>query len=277
MRDQERSSTGVSDHGVHPRHVRSFVVRAGRATERQRRALEALWPHYGVELPDPASESPPPGFWPEVFGSEGPLTLEIGFGMGHSLLEMAAREPERRFVGIEVHPPGIGALLAGVEERGLANLRVLAGDAVALLDRAFRPGELDRVQIFFPDPWPKKRHHKRRLIQPAFVARLAQRVAVGGRLMLATDWEPYAEWMRDVLDGAPEWRNLAGVGAEGFVARPDARPQTRFESRGERHGHRIRDLLYERVAGAAPEPTPDTISDTPSDPPTRQGGATRAE
>lgn len=235
----------VVDHGdappEHRRHVRSFVVRAGRATERQRRALDSLWPRYGVEPP----QRPAPGFWREVFHSEGPLTLEVGFGMGQSLLEMAVREPHRCFVGIEVHPPGIGSLLAGIEARGLTNLRVLDGDAVALLERAFGPGELDRVQIFFPDPWPKKRHHKRRLIQPEFVTRLAQRVAAGGRLMLATDWEPYAQWMREVLDAAPEWRNLGD--AEGFVPRPESRPQTRFESRGERHGHRIRDLLYERM------------------------------
>lgn len=250
MSEPERSA-GAPDRGDHPRHVRSFVVRAGRATERQRRALDELWPRYGVELPAEL----PSGFWREIFRSEGPLTLEIGFGMGHSLLEMAAQEPERRFVGIEVHPPGIGALLAGVAERGLTNLRVLSGDAVLMLERAFRIGELDRVQIFFPDPWPKKRHHKRRLIQPEFVARLAQRVAVGGRLMLATDWQPYAEWMREVLDAAPEWRNLAG--ADGFVPRPDARPQTRFESRGERHGHLIRDLLYERVDAAPDAPVED--------------------
>lgn len=257
MSDLERSPQ-AAERGDHPRHVRSFVVRAGRATERQRRALDELWPRYGVELP----ESMAPDFWAREFGSEDPLTLEIGFGMGHSLLDMAAQEPERCFVGIEVHPPGIGALMAGAEERGLGNLRVLAGDAVALLEQAFRSGELDRVQIFFPDPWPKKRHHKRRLIQPEFVARLAMRVAVGGRLMLATDWEPYAEWMREVLDAVPEWRNAAG--AEGFVPRPDARPQTRFESRGERHGHLIRDLLYERVAAGEPRTVPDaavTISD----------------
>ncbi|MDZ7825406.1 MAG: tRNA (guanosine(46)-N7)-methyltransferase TrmB [Gammaproteobacteria bacterium] len=226
------------------RHVRSFVRRAGRVTERQQRALETLRPRYGVDLPEPP-EAVPPGFWPEQFGRTGPLTLEIGFGMGHSLLEMAEREPERLFVGVEVHPPGIGALMAGLEERGLDNVRVLEGDAVAVLDRAFAPGELDRVQIFFPDPWPKKRHHKRRIVQPAFLEQLARRVAPGGRLMLATDWEPYAEWMREAIEAAPSWRNAGG--ADGFVPRPAERPPTRFETRGERRGHRIRDLLAERV------------------------------
>lgn len=226
------------------RHVRSFVRRAGRVTERQQRALATLWSGYGVDLPEPPVVVPP-GFWAQQFGREGPLTLEIGFGMGHSLLEMAEREPERRFVGVEVHPPGIGALMAGLEEQGLHNVRVLEADAVAVLDRAFAEGELDRVQIFFPDPWPKKRHHKRRIIQSAFLEQLARRVAPGGRLMLATDWEPYAEWMREVIEAAPSWRNPGGP--DGFVPRPTERPPTRFESRGERRGHRIRDLLAERV------------------------------
>ncbi|HSG88364.1 MAG TPA: tRNA (guanosine(46)-N7)-methyltransferase TrmB [Pseudomonadales bacterium] len=229
------------------RRVRSFVRRAGRVTERQARALETLWPRFGVVLPDPVPE----GFWQSVFkdsescgDSECPLTLEIGFGMGHSLLAMAAAEPARRFVGVEVHPPGIGALLAGIEDAGLTNLRAVEADASAILETAFRPGELDRVQIFFPDPWPKKRHHKRRLIQPEFVERLASRVAPGGTLMLATDWAPYADWMREVLDASPSWRN--GGGEDGYVPRPAERPQTRFETRGERHGHDIRDLLYHR-------------------------------
>jgi tRNA (guanine-N7-)-methyltransferase len=226
------------------RHVRSFVRRAGRVTERQQRALATLWPRYGVDLPAPPA-AVVPGFWAEQFGREGPLTLEIGFGMGHSLLEMAEREPGRLFIGVEVHPPGIGALLAGIEERGLNNVRVLEADAVAVLDRAFTAGELDRVQIFFPDPWPKKRHHKRRIIQPAFLEQLARRVAPAGRLMLATDWEPYAEWMREAIEAAPSWRNAGGP--DGFVPGPAERPPTRFETRGQRRGHRILDLLAERV------------------------------
>lgn len=229
------------------RHVRSFVRRAGRVTERQSRALETLWPRWGLELPARL----PDDWWDQAFaggdaaGSECPLTLEIGFGMGHSLLEMAAREPARRFVGVEVHPPGIGALLAGIESRGLTNLRVIEADVAAILETAFRPGELDRVQIFFPDPWPKKRHHKRRLVQGPFMERLARRVRPGGTLMLATDWEPYAEWMLEVLDASPCWRNAAGEAR--YVPRPDGRPGTRFEARGERRGHAIRDLLYVRV------------------------------
>ncbi len=223
------------------RHVRTFVRRAGRTTERQQRALDVLWPAHGIDLP----EHVPERFWDGAFAATGPLTLEIGFGMGQSLLEMARREPARRFVGTEVHPPGVGALLAGIEESGLANLKVLDRDVLEILETAFRPGELDRVQIFFPDPWPKKRHHKRRLVQPAFVERLATRVAIGGELMLATDWEPYAEWMLEVLEGSPAWENLHGPGA--FAPDPGLRAPTRFEARGLRHGHLIRDLVYRRA------------------------------
>jgi tRNA (guanine-N7-)-methyltransferase len=211
-------------------------------TAAQARALDALWPRWGIEVPEaPVDE----GFWERVFGCDGPLTLEIGFGMGASLLAMAEREPARRFVGVEVHPPGVGALLAGIEARGLANLRVVREDVVLVLPRLFPPGSLDRVQVFFPDPWPKKRHHKRRLIQPAFVAALAGHVRIGGRLLLATDWEPYAQWMLEVLEAEPAWRNVAGPGA--FSPRPPERPETRFERRGLARGHEVRDLVFERV------------------------------
>lgn len=231
---------------AHRRHVRTFVRRAGRVTERQQRGLDELWPRYGIELPEGELAE---DFWRAAFdGQSGPLTLEIGFGMGQSLLEMAAREPERRFLGTEVHPPGVGALLAGIEEQGLANLRVLDRDVLEILESAFAPAALDRVQIFFPDPWPKKRHHKRRLVQPAFVERLATRVAEGGELMLATDWAPYAEWMLEVLEASPLWENLHGPGA--FAPDPGLRAPTRFEARGLRHGHVIRDLRYRRVAAA---------------------------
>jgi tRNA (guanine-N7-)-methyltransferase len=228
----------------HPRHVRSFVRRAGRTTERQQRALDSLWPRYGVEAPAPDAPLPA-DHWETVFGRGGPLTLEIGFGMGTSLLQMAAAEPERRFVGVEVHPPGIGALMAGLEEQGLDNVRVLEADAAAILEAAFAPGSLDRVQVFFPDPWPKKRHHKRRLVQAPFLERLATRVAPGGRLMLATDWVPYAEWMLEAVAAAPSWRSIAPDG--GFVPRPAERPETRFEARGLKRGHEVRDLVLERV------------------------------
>ncbi len=223
------------------RRIRSFVRRRGRLTTAQERALEELWPRYGVSA-DAASE---PGFWSRTFLESGPLTLEIGFGMGHSLLAMAAADPERRFVGVEVHEPGIGALLAGMEALGVGNIRILSADVTEVLPRVFAPAELDRVQIFFPDPWPKKRHHKRRLVQPAFVAALGERVRSGGDLFLATDWTPYAEHMLEVLDAAPDWVNVAGAGQ--VVPRPALRPQTRFEARGLRRGHVVSDLHYRRV------------------------------
>ncbi len=223
-----------------PRRIRSFV-RRGRLTYSQQRAMAEQWPRFGI---DP-SAAEAPGFWDASFGHQGPLTLEIGFGMGQSLLAMAAADPDRRFVGVEVHEPGVGALLAGMAAADVLNIRVLAADVTEVLPRVFALRELDRVQIFFPDPWPKKRHQKRRLIQPGFVDRLAERVRPGGELWLATDWQPYAQHMLEVLDAAQAWENVAGPG--GIVPRPDARPETRFEARGLRHGHEVRDLCYRRV------------------------------
>lgn len=240
-------AAGAPEGVGHPRHVRSFVRRAGRVTERQQRALDVLWPRFGVDAPAPEAVLAD-DHWDAVFGRGGPLTLEIGFGMGTSLLEMAAADPGRRFVGVEVHPPGIGALMAGLEEQGLDNVRVMEADIAAILERVFAPASLDRVQIYFPDPWPKKRHHKRRLIQTPFLERLATRVAPGGLLMLATDWVPYAEWMLEALVAAPSWRNTAGSdSADGFVPKPEVRPGTRFEARGVKRGHEVRDLVFERV------------------------------
>lgn len=223
-----------------PRRIRSFV-RRGRLTDSQQRAMAEQWPHFGV---DP-TEAEAPGFWDLCFGGQGPLTLEIGFGMGQSLLGMAAADPDRRFVGVEVHEPGVGALLAGMAVEGVRNIRVLVADVTEVLPRVFAVGQLDRVQIFFPDPWPKKRHQKRRLIQPEFVARLAERVRPGGELWLATDWQPYARHMLAVLDAAPAWDNVAGPGAT--LPRLAARPETRFEARGLRHGHEVSDLRYKRI------------------------------
>jgi tRNA (guanine-N7-)-methyltransferase len=166
------------------------------------------------------------------------MTLEIGFGMGGSLAAMAAAEPERRFLGVEVHTPGVGALMAALEDQGLTNVRVLEGDVVQALDRLFQPRSLDRVQIFFPDPWPKKRHHKRRLIQPPFLEQLASLVRPGGHLWLATDWVPYAEAMGEALAQVPVWKALPAA---------PARPETRFERRGLRKGHVVVDLFLERL------------------------------
>ncbi len=172
-----------------------------------------------------------------MFGRSAPLGVEIGFGMGQATLDWATRQPGLNIVGIEIYRPGIGALLAGIERLGLTNLRLLEGDAALLLDSKFEAGSLDEARILFPDPWPKKRHHKRRLIQPGFARLLASRLRPGGRLLLATDWPEYAQWMREVLAAEPSLSVAAPTGQ---------RPATRFEDRGRRLGHRIQDLAYQR-------------------------------
>ena len=221
------------------RTVRSFVKRGGRITIAQARALADLWPRYGVEY------TGAPLDLDELFGRRGPRTLEIGFGDGESLLALAAADPERDFLGIEVHAPGIGRCLLGAAAAKLPNLRLMQHDAVEVLEYSLPHGSLDEVLIYFPDPWPKKRHHKRRLIQADVVALLASRLAPRGRLRLATDWQPYAEWMRAVLDASPDFRNTAG--AAGYVPRPRERPVTKFERRGTRLGHVAHDLEYLRA------------------------------
>ena len=185
-----------------------------------------------------------------VFGRRAPVVVEIGFGRGDALLDAAAARPDRDHVGIEVHAPGIGYLLARVHERGLENVRVLFGDAREALRHRFAAGSLDEIRLYFPDPWPKARHHKRRLVQPEFAALAASRLRPGGRLLAATDDEDYARHMLSVFEAAPALRNLAGDGA--FRAGPAGRLPTRFEERGRRLGHRIRDLRFERVQDAIP-------------------------
>jgi len=224
---------------VRLRGVRSFVLRAGRATAGQQRALEQLWPKYGVEF----SQSPLD--LQALFGRAAPRMLEIGFGAGEALLEFASAHPEIDCIGIEVHRPGVGRLLLGAEAAMLRNLRVICHDAVEVLQHQLPPASVAVVHIFFPDPWPKKRHHKRRLIQPAFVELLAKVIAPGGTLRLATDWEPYAQHMRAVIDASPAFANSAADA--GFVARAAERVLTRFERRGQRLGHSVWDLEYRRV------------------------------
>ncbi len=220
------------------RAVRSYVVRGGRITAAQQRALSELWPRFGV---DAGSE---PLDLAMIFGRVAPTTVEIGFGNGSHLVARAAAEPERNFLGIEVHPPGVGSLLLAAEAAGVTNLRVLRADAVEMLQH-LPTGSLDQVQILFPDPWPKKRHHKRRLIQPPFVALLASRLRLGGSLHLATDWEPYAAHMTEVLRSCAQLGNCAI--ASDYIDRPSYRAPTRFETRGLRLGHVVRDLLWKRV------------------------------
>lgn len=225
------------------RTIRSFVIRAGRATAGQQRALEELWPKYGIEF------SPQPLDLDQTFGRRAPRMLEIGFGAGEAMLAFAQAHPELDCIGVEVHKPGVGHLLLGAETAGLSNLRVVCHDAVEVLQQQLAPGSLQLIHIFFPDPWHKKRHHKRRLIQPEFVEILARALALGGTLRLATDWEHYAMHMREVLDASALFANEATD--TGFVARNEERPLTRFERRGQRLGHGVWDLSYRRIDSAS--------------------------
>ncbi len=212
--------------------------RAGRTTVAQARALAELWPRYGIEEPAGRLDLD------EAFGRQAPRHCEIGFGDGAALAAAAAASPEIDFLGIEVHEPGVGRLLLSVERQGLGNVRVIRHDAVEVLDRWLPANCLDRVNVFFPDPWPKKRHHKRRLIQAPFLASLHRVMRPGAVLHMATDWENYAEQMLEVADAFPGFTNVAGEGH--YSERPEERPETRFEKRGLRLGHGVRDLLYAR-------------------------------
>jgi tRNA (guanine-N7-)-methyltransferase len=222
------------------RRIRSYVLRAGRMTEAQQRGFDEGWGRFGIDYDAQILDID------ACFGRGGRRVLEIGFGMGQSLVTMAAADPAANFIGIEVHRPGVGKLLHGMAEQGLENIRVYCHDAVEVLENCIAPGSLDTVQVFFPDPWHKKRHHKRRLIQPPFVDLLCSRLRTGGVLHLATDWQNYAEQMLEVLDANPGLENLAGTGR--YSPRPDDRPLTKFERRGERLGHGVWDLLYARRA-----------------------------
>jgi tRNA (guanine-N7-)-methyltransferase len=221
------------------RPVRSFVLREGRITPAQQRAFDAHWSRYGLDY-----EGVPRDF-DAVFGRHAPRVLEIGFGNGEALDWAAAQDPGRDYLGVEVHRPGVGRLMNALAARDAGNVRVYRHDAVEVLRHEIAPDSLAEARIWFPDPWPKKRHHKRRLVQPDFVALLATRVAPAGLLHLATDWDAYAEHMREVMEAAPGWRNRLGPGT--WSDRPAWRIETHFERRGVRLGHGVHDLLYERT------------------------------
>jgi tRNA (guanine-N7-)-methyltransferase len=218
------------------RHIRSFVMRRGHLSDGQRRAHDRLLPAFGIPYQPAALD------YRAAFGRVAPVVLEIGFGMGDSTAEIAAAHPQTDFLCIEVYTPGVGSLLRMVEERGLGNIRIVQHDAVEVLRDMVAPDSLAGVHVFFPDPWPKKRHHKRRLIQPAFVAALASRIAPGGYLHCATDWEDYAVQMLEVLGAEPLLENTVAD----YAPRPDHRPPTKFERRGLRLGHGVRDLIFRR-------------------------------
>lgn len=223
----------------HRREIRSFVVRAGRMTGAQERAWRELWPQLGVE-----NEAATLDF-ATLFGRAAPVTLEIGFGNGESLVALACTHPDRNFVGLEVHPPGVGHLLLRCEAERLGNVRVICDDAVEVLKHRVPDAALDEVLLYFPDPWPKKRHHKRRIVQPPFVDLVARKLKAGGVFRMATDWQPYSEHMLATANGCTQLHNESASGD--FVSRPESRPVTRFERRGQKLGHGVWDLAFRRI------------------------------
>jgi len=221
------------------RAIRSFVLRQGRVSDAQRRAVDAWLPRFGV----PFQNGNAPLDLDNLFGRRAPKILEIGFGMGETTATIAHAHPENDYLGIEVHTPGVGALLKRIAELGLANVRIVQHDAVEVLEQMIAPGTLDGAHVFFPDPWPKKRHHKRRLIQAPLVALLASRMKPGATLHLATDWEDYARQMLEVLSADDALTNTA----DGYAERPATRPETKFENRGLRLGHKVWDLVFTKI------------------------------
>ncbi|WP_373019592.1 tRNA (guanosine(46)-N7)-methyltransferase TrmB [Thiomicrorhabdus sp.] len=222
------------------RRIKSFVLRQGRMSQSQQRAMDNNWPKYGLEVTDKLLDLS------ELFGREAPTIVEIGFGMGKSLAEMAEANPQQNYIGIEVHRPGVGALLKLVEEKGLTNIRVFNHDAIEVLEKCIPKASLAAVYLFFPDPWHKKRHNKRRIIQPQFVKTIAGHLKPGGHFHMATDWEDYAEHMMEVMSAAEDFRNTQAEGE--YTPRPDYRPLTKFEQRGHNLGHGVWDLIFEKVS-----------------------------
>ncbi len=233
----QRSTSQASNQQPDHRPIRSYVIRSGRLTDSQRKAIEELWQDYVLEYQARELDVD------ALFGRPAPLTVEIGFGMGDSLLEMAEAAPDQNFLGIEVHKPGVGKLLHGIKQRNISNLRVMCHDAKEIVEHCLAKHSVQRFLIFFPDPWHKKRHNKRRIVQPEFVEQLTSRLVAGGQLHLATDWQHYAEHMLDVLEADSVLVNSNGAGQ--YWDEP-ARPETKFERRGQRLGHGVWDLLYHK-------------------------------
>ena len=228
----------AQEEGKYIRKVRSFVKREGRLTKGQARALELFWQEMGLNHADGVVD------FAKLFGNDQPVVLEIGFGMGKSLVEMAKNAPELNFVGIEVHRPGVGACIALAKEEGVDNLKVYEHDAIEILADCIPENSLSTVQLFFPDPWHKKKHHKRRIVQPEFVETIRQKLKVGGVFHMATDWENYAECMLEDMQSAPGFKNLSAQ--NDYVPRPENRPLTKFENRGHRLGHGVWDLQFSK-------------------------------
>lgn len=225
--------------GVYIRTVKSFVKREGRLTKGQQTALDQHWPTMGLEHENGLID------FKQVFGNDNPVVAEIGFGMGKSLVEMAKADPEKNFIGIEVHTPGVGACLSEAGEQGVTNLRVYCHDAIEVLADCIPKDSLSCMQLFFPDPWHKERHKKRRILQPLFAQNIRSSLKAGGIFHMATDWENYAEHMIEVMNDAQGYENIAENGD--FIERPEHRPLTKFEARGHRLGHGVWDMMYKKV------------------------------
>lgn len=241
MTDQpapDHASESSATEPAYLRRIRSFVLREGRMTPAQQRAFDAHWSRFGLDY------AAQPRDLTQTFGRQAPQVMEIGFGNGEALAWASEHDPARDYIGVEVHGPGVGRLMNALAERDAGNVRLYRHDAVEVLENAIAPGALSEVRIWFPDPWHKKRHNKRRIIQSEFVALLASRMAPNGLLHLATDWQAYADHMLEVMEAAPDWRNDVAPGA--YAEKPDWRIETHFERRGLKLGHGVRDLLYRR-------------------------------
>lgn len=235
MQDDQTPSTPE----IKKRTIRSFVVRGGRMTEGQQKAYDANWAVYGLDVNQGRIA------YEDVFGRQSDVVIEVGFGMGASLIEMAKNAPENDYIGIEVHPPGVAKLMMLAKEAGLTNIRVYCHDAIEIMADCLPQGQATTFQLFFPDPWHKKKHNKRRIVQPLFAQQVRNILKPGGQFHMATDWEPYAEHMLEVMEAQDNYENAAGKGQ--YHPRPDWRPLTKFEQRGEKLGHGVWDLLYTKL------------------------------
>ncbi|OEY70967.1 tRNA (guanosine(46)-N7)-methyltransferase TrmB [Rheinheimera salexigens] len=231
-------ATTDNDTPTYMRKIRSFVLREGRLTKGQQHALDNFWSDYGLQYQTEAFDLT------QVFGRDKPRVLEIGFGMGQSLVQMAADAADKDFIGIEVHRPGVGACLATAQARNVTNLKVFQHDAVEILEHSIADNSLDTVQLFFPDPWHKKRHHKRRIVQTEFASLVQRKLKPGGVFHMATDWQNYAEYMLEVMQPIAGFSNMST--SNDYVERPEHRPLTKFEQRGQRLGHGVWDLMYKK-------------------------------
>ncbi|SON48005.1 tRNA (guanosine(46)-N7)-methyltransferase TrmB [Vibrio tapetis] len=237
----EVTTNEYTEDGKLVRKIRSFVRREGRLTKGQENSMNECWPTMGIDFQETLLD------WNEVFGNNNPVVLEIGFGMGASLVEMAKNAPEKNFIGIEVHSPGVGACLASARDASVTNLRVMCHDAVEVFEKMIPDNSLHTLQLFFPDPWHKARHHKRRIVKAEFAEMVRGKLALEtGVFHMATDWENYAEHMIEVMNVAPGFVNIAADGD--YIERPEERPLTKFEARGHRLGHGVWDIKFKRVS-----------------------------